>query len=385
MTPKQPPLIEEPAHDGPLLDECVDKWNEMAWAVGSPPCVLSDFRIHRAVQRLYRSLGLRQTEGPPVKLLWFKSPERMGAMIDHLAGAPDGLMATAMCGEFGFRFRTSISALGRHDPLKTSSPSEAYPAHLALVKALRFERPSLVRGFEYCRAQWAREARKRDEMSERNLSGQWRPNFLADCLISQFNCGWLAWADWGRRVGLIPPGGKTDSILTIMERCTTFLPFPDACLLLSRPSRIKRDGEGRLHSMEGEAIGWPVHEPWYFFRGRPIAAGLACKSAPLAQLIADVRDASLQREMIDWYGEARFAVEAADDVKTDDFGTLYWVQLNGNEDFAVVRVLNSTPEPDGTFKDYFIRVPHWVQTPREAVAWTFGFNDARAYAPVAQT
>ncbi len=37
----------------------------------------------------------------------------------------------------------------------------------------------------------------------------------------------------------------------------------------------------------------------------------------------------------------------------------------------MVKVVNSTPEPDGSFKDYFLRVPPTCQTALEAVAWTF--------------
>jgi hypothetical protein len=48
-----------------------------------------------------------------------------------------------------------------------------------------------------------------------------------------------------------------------------------------------------------------------------------------------------------------------------------------------VKVLNATPEPDGTFQDYYLRVPPDVESAREAVAWTFDMEDG--YAPVAQT
>jgi hypothetical protein len=37
----------------------------------------------------------------------------------------------------------------------------------------------------------------------------------------------------------------------------------------------------------------------------------------------------------------------------------------------MLEVVNSTPEPDDSFKDYFLRVPPNARTAREAVAWTF--------------
>jgi len=38
----------------------------------------------------------------------------------------------------------------------------------------------------------------------------------------------------------------------------------------------------------------------------------------------------------------------------------------------MVQCLNSTPEPDGERRSYYLRVPPTVRTVHEAVAWTFG-------------
>jgi hypothetical protein len=50
----------------------------------------------------------------------------------------------------------------------------------------------------------------------------------------------------------------------------------------------------------------------------------------------------------------------------------------------MVEVLNSTPEPDGTRRTYWLRVPPSTRTAKEGVAWTFGLQ-AEAYAPVRET
>jgi hypothetical protein len=47
---------------------------------------------------------------------------------------------------------------------------------------------------------------------------------------------------------------------------------------------------------------------------------------------------------------------------------------------VVVKVLNGTPEPDGTRKLYFLTVPPGTKTCKEAIAWTFGV-DAKDYHP----
>ena len=50
----------------------------------------------------------------------------------------------------------------------------------------------------------------------------------------------------------------------------------------------------------------------------------------------------------------------------------------------MVEVLNSTAEPDGSWKTYWLRVPPTMRTPREAIAWTFGMTKEE-YAPAMQS
>ena len=52
--------------------------------------------------------------------------------------------------------------------------------------------------------------------------------------------------------------------------------------------------------------------------------------------------------------------------------------------FNMVRVRNSTPEPDGSHHTYFIAVPPDTKTAHEAVAWTFGLSESE-YEPVVET
>lgn len=49
------------------------------------------------------------------------------------------------------------------------------------------------------------------------------------------------------------------------------------------------------------------------------------------------------------------------------------------------RVVNSTPEADGTYCRYFLRVPPTIGTARAAVAWTFGIDRVADYAIAVQS
>ena len=50
----------------------------------------------------------------------------------------------------------------------------------------------------------------------------------------------------------------------------------------------------------------------------------------------------------------------------------------------MVEVVNSTPEPDGSRRTYFLRVPPTTRTATAAVAWTFGMRESE-YAPARET
>lgn len=58
------------------------------------------------------------------------------------------------------------------------------------------------------------------------------------------------------------------------------------------------------------------------------------------------------------------------------------------EPVAYVKVINSTAEPDGSFKNYFLCVPppsEGIKSCAAAVAWTFGFKNAGDYHPEQET
>jgi hypothetical protein len=60
------------------------------------------------------------------------------------------------------------------------------------------------------------------------------------------------------------------------------------------------------------------------------------------------------------------------------------VGIPGDEAIVMIEVVNRTPEPDGSFKHYWLRVPPTMRTAREAVAWTFDMR-AKQYAPEIET
>ena len=141
----------------------------------------------------------------------------------------------------------------------------------------------------------------------------------------------------------------------------------------------------RLHGLDGPAVrfrdGWSV----YAVRGVRVPEKIV--EHPELVTVADIdgeRNAEVRRVMLERFGVERYVTGNLAPIHEDECGRLYRRELDGDEPLCVVRVVNSMPEPDGTNRIYFLRVPPTVQTAREAVAWTFDVP-AESYRPEAQT
>ncbi len=148
----------------------------------------------------------------------------------------------------------------------------------------------------------------------------------------------------------------------------------DEVLLVPRPQVRLR--QGRLHWDQGPAVAWPDGTRLWFWNGVEVPGHVVEDPARLTKKdILSEENVEVRRVMLERYGLQKFLVDvAAAAVHSDDFGVLYRVELPGDEPLVMVKVLNSTPEPDGTYKEYFLRVPPDIATARAAVAWTFGLR-----------
>jgi len=192
--------------------------------------------------------------------------------------------------------------------------------------------------------------------------------------------------------------------------------------VIPRPA-MHLDERQRLHSATGAAVEWrtPDGERYHFWHGVRVPGHVIEQPSKItAHEIEAEKNAEIRRVMVERYGQARYLKDsAAELVHQDDCGVLYRKDLPGDEPLVMVRVLNSTPEPEGTlseaearevfgdkvvdanlnamrrigfiargkrprFKEYMLRVPPTVKTARAAVAWTYGMKPEQ-YRPVFQS
>lgn len=146
-------------------------------------------------------------------------------------------------------------------------------------------------------------------------------------------------------------------------------------------AEVKRD-KGRVVLAYGEVTG---HAHAIRSRAATLYELPVDKSIAAADIDGE-RNAEVRRVMIERIGLERYILESgAKEVARDDVGVLYRKEQVEDEPILTVKVRNNTPEPDGSVKDYFLRVPPTIQTPREGIAWTFtppapaGTDDERAW------
>ncbi|GAA4590734.1 hypothetical protein GCM10023194_48190 [Planotetraspora phitsanulokensis] len=231
----------------------------------------------------------------------------------------------------------------------------------------------------------------RHRMSEMGgeTAGELLRGATLDAVFGQHDAAWLSVFD---PVSGVRPGvaeaerAALGGLAAVARAAGWWWPFERIVLVCERPSEAHRDDAGRLHRAEGPAMSFPDGFALHSWRGMPVPAGFGASMASLdAERIRAEENAELRRVMLEHYGYERYLKESnASPMHRDETGTLWRLALPDDEDLVMVQVVNSTPEPDGTRRTYFLRVPPSISRAREGVAWTFGVPEAD-YRPEKET
>ena len=215
--------------------------------------------------------------------------------------------------------------------------------------------------------------------------------------------GWWwggAWTSFFREVcDLELPGDLWDrgrAYEATMQSAGAWWPHRRFVMVSARPTVIHRElvnparprgwGSHRLHCATGPAIAWSDGWALYYWHGVRVTREIieAPETITAAEILA-TPNAEIRRIMIERVGFDRFILESgAQPAHTDATGTLYRIDLPNAEPLVLVHVTNATPEPDGTSRKFFLRVPPDMARARQAVAWTFGLREDQ-YAPVVES
>lgn len=185
-------------------------------------------------------------------------------------------------------------------------------------------------------------------------------------------------------------GQRLDAVDRLSRLVLWWKAYDTAVVLCARPIELYRNDEGQLHNPNGPAIKWADQFGLYYVDGIEMPDGRYVEDHSL--ITPDVIDAEanleVRRQLLNLAGATDYMKRRGGKlVSKDDFGELWQIEKyyeETGEALAMVKVVNSTPNADGTFKDYWIQVPPEMTSAHQAVAWTFG-ADAKEYQPDLET
>lgn len=162
--------------------------------------------------------------------------------------------------------------------------------------------------------------------------------------------------------------------------------FSKVAVAMEPPVEVHLDERGRFHHMDGPAVRWKDGSLLFAVEGRfPADPQILFAPETLSALqIRQEPDPGVRRALISHYGPERIMREMGRRVAQDKTGELWRVDDFDGEPLVMVRVINSSPEPDGSFKPYWLRVPPSTTSAHAGVAWTFGLSPMR-YDPQVET
>jgi hypothetical protein len=198
---------------------------------------------------------------------------------------------------------------------------------------------------------------------------------------------------------------KIEAAVEIARSCCLWWNHQDVVVMSERPTVIALDDSDNLHSVSGPAFCYGDKLRKYMIHGIEVEPQIV--KDPDNYLtparIEQEHNAEVRRTLLDLYGSERYLRQTgAQVIHEGRHGRRLWWRMpnenrrvargmeadsiftNSNEPLVMVEVKNSTPEPDGSIKIYFLRVAPHIRNADEAVAWTFGLTLAE-YEPYVET
>ena len=224
-----------------------------------------------------------------------------------------------------------------------------------------------------------------------------------DALIDYFStwCGWpslriLARLEFANR--FLNPGRlrkQDESMLRMWWHLATgspaYLCQDSVCFISERPAKLEVDGQNRWHHDSQAAVKFRDQFSIYAWHGVSVPGDLIEHPEKITvERIEQEENAEIRRVMMERYGLSKYILDSgAQIIHQDQYGTLFRKDHRVDQDdfddgikvrntrrtrrmrqdeninaLVMVRLINSSPEEDGTFKEYFLRVPPNMKTAR---------------------
>jgi hypothetical protein len=357
------------------------RWRAVAAATGPADRAAAE----RAVRAAYRAAGL----AGPGRVLWCASP--LAAVRAVLELRAQGAVSVREA----VRTRPWEQARARlHGRLGAQGWAERWALTGAELWAQTQGLAGRIRGavLDTLAPEPARDA----DRAARAAAGTTRATVrlaLLDAVLGQHDAPWFASFDAdadadaeGEGEGEGGVAGAPWPLAEAARQVGWWWPYEEVAVVCERPVELHRDEAGRLDRADGPALSWADGFAVHAWRGMPVPADFLAGLADVTpERIRTEENAELRRVLLEHYGYDRYLADSgAEPVHRDETGVLWRIRLPDDEPVVMVEVVNSTAEPDGTFRTYWLRVPPSTRTARAGVAWTFGVEEA-AYRPQRET
>jgi hypothetical protein len=365
--------------------EIVLDWQAAAFASG-PTGPAERERAEGGIRAAYTAAGLAE----PGRIVWVPSPVHGAVAAALIAGHGDALRQTKKAGRL-HRLIDEVAPLAEE-------PGAGAPVRDA-IRTEPWEKSRTAATSELDPGQWAQAwaqtggrlwsqvddvvLRVRSAIGElagrdHKVSALLRGATL-DAILGQHDAPWLSLVE---ALGHLDPGDHPGTALTglaeVARSAGWWWPYENLVIVSERPLELHRDEPGRLHRGDGPALAYADGFALHAWRGMPLPAGFIESLTDLTPARIDAEaNAEQRRVMLEIYGYDRYLADTgAKPVHRDETGVLWSIHVPGDEPIVMVEVVNSTPEPDGTYRTYYLRVPPRTRTAREGVAWTFGLDES---------
>lgn len=203
---------------------------------------------------------------------------------------------------------------------------------------------------------------------------------------------------WRHRDGRAAREAQVEARLELARSAGPWWALEGLAIVSERPLTLRRDDRGRPHAADGPAIAWRDGLRVFAWHGVDVPSWVVMQPEEITvRRIDEEKNVEVRRVLVERFGEERLVREGGSVLVHEDATGRLWRRdaerrppgmgswwRPRDEPIVMVAVVNATPEPDGSRKTYFLRVPPTVTTAREAVAWTFGLGAAE-YRPAAQS
>lgn len=172
------------------------------------------------------------------------------------------------------------------------------------------------------------------------------------------------------------------------DKYSFFIPMNGIVLFSQNPIEFHLNNTNQLHNADGPALKYDSEyadkSNQYVYKNVTVPKHVIERKFSGEDILKE-KNQEIRRVMIDLYDKERLVKDCDfEKVHTDNYGTLYKRNMGDSEEpVMVIHLIDSTQLPDGTYKEYFLRVdPNaygGLKTARAAVASTWRNKDGSLY------